>query len=234
MSKEVAVKSNDNLPAELADELAELKGTVNVPTGGRIKPTRSGDFLVPGYGEVESPIPVVIVDFSSRNEYYPNDWDPKNIQPPLCAAVGRGSNDDLVADEGGQIQADNCAECPFNQWETAKQGRGKACNNTKLVAVLPAGIDINAVKPEKMLTVSVSSSGIKGFDALITQFATKMRNVPRAFQVEMATKPAGSGWTVTFSDPQPLPEDVVNYMHGRKQEASDLVFAAPVFEFEDA
>lgn len=229
MSKQEVATQNtaSNLPATVAEELAALQARIAAPAGNRIKVLNSGKFHIPGIGEVEAPLNVVIVDFAARNDLYEGTFNKSNPSPPVCAAWGFKNNDDLVPDEAStKPQADDCRSCPMNQFGSA--GKGKACKNTRLVAVLPP----DAKDDDPILTISVSPTGIKKFDSFVQQIALKLQNVPRAFEVEMFTIPAGNSdaRTAAFGNPKPLKPEVFAAICERHAEARGIVSAPARFE----
>lgn len=216
---------NANMPATVQEELAQLQKRVAAPTGSRIKINNAGKFEIPNYGEAPENIDVVIVDFAARNDYYVGRFDPSKITPPTCAASGFGTNDDLIPfDDSPDKQADSCNECPFNEW--GSNGKGKRCKNSRMVAVLTP----DASGDQEILTLSVSATGLKGFDSMITQMAVKFGNVPRAFAVEISPKPAGQSFTFGFSKPRLLDPKVAAYMNTRVEEARAIVNAPTKFD----
>lgn len=75
----------------------------------------------------------VIVFRSNQNAFWKvsKDEATESNSPPDCVARD-GANG--VGDPGGV-----CAKCPYNAFESAKKGKGKACKNTVLLFLLPKG-----------------------------------------------------------------------------------------------
>ena len=127
---------------ELAKQ-AEVAAGMEANVGG-------GQFFSMQGGQLkfnDNPVPgnqmaVIILDHILENVFYDGDFDPNNPQPPTCFAFGR-SDDDMAPHETvvaeGQAQNETCNGCPFNQWGSADKGRGKACRNTRRLAMIPAG-----------------------------------------------------------------------------------------------
>jgi hypothetical protein len=84
----------------------------------------------------------IILDSIWTNIYYGSKFDPDNPSSPLCFAYGREEltmvpHEAVVAN--GTQQHTSCTGCPKNQWASADTGRGKACSNTRRLAIIPAG-----------------------------------------------------------------------------------------------
>lgn len=98
---------------------------------------------------------IIVLDNIHTNLYYPGAYDSKNPVPPDCYAFAR----DVVQDDGsveivgidtwdGRTEMaphkdvkdrfhPDCATCPNNQF--GSKGDGKACQNARRVAAIPAG-----------------------------------------------------------------------------------------------
>lgn len=118
------------------------------------EPLGSGTFIstrggVLTFGEEQLPgnqLCAVVLDAVWENTYYRERWSEDNPQAPTCYAFGR--NDGEMAPHPS-MQADpeyftpesaQCNGCAHNVWGSADQGRGKACQNRRRLALLPAGI----------------------------------------------------------------------------------------------
>lgn len=112
--------------------------------------TRAGALML---GEERMPgdqVCVVIIDFQRLNTYYGERFDQDNPMPPVCYAVGRTEEEmgpsPHMQQDLSYFQPQNdptlygaCKTCALNQWGSADQGRGKACQNRRELTLLPAG-----------------------------------------------------------------------------------------------
>lgn len=83
---------------------------------------------------------VVLVD-CPENQFYVGKFDPSTPQSPTCYALGDLSKDDpsegmAPHEKAKDPQADNCEECPNNEFGSADTGRGKACKNVRRLALI--------------------------------------------------------------------------------------------------
>jgi hypothetical protein len=105
-------------------------------------------------GETQLPgnqAPVIVLDSVRENTYYGVRYDADAPLPPVCYALGRDVDPlfphlDMQKDQSyfmpqhwqaGQVMG--CDGCPRNEWGSADQGRGKACQNRRRLTVIPAG-----------------------------------------------------------------------------------------------
>lgn len=117
------------------------------------EPLSGGAFLSTKGGILsfqENPMPgnmvaCIVIDSYRENTYYPGKFDADSPLPPTCYAFGRdgahmGPHPSMQADLN-YFRPENmqCEGCPRNEWGSADQGRGKACQNRRRLTLLPAG-----------------------------------------------------------------------------------------------
>lgn len=146
----MAKKNQENLPVSWDEQLAaQAKIAAEMESGaagGQFFSLKGGilswkDNPLPGNAVV-----AVVLDHVLENVFYEKDYDSDSRAHPTCYAFGRDANTiqphDVVVKAGGD-QHESCAGCEKNQWGSAEKGRGKACRNTRRLAIIPAG-EINA------------------------------------------------------------------------------------------
>lgn len=114
-------------------------------SGGTFLSTRAG---VLSFGEEEMPgnqACVIVLDAVKENTLYEDRFNPEQAAAPICYAFGRGEDEmaphpTMQADpEYFQPQNATCAGCKWNEWGSSDKGRGKACQNRRRLALIPAG-----------------------------------------------------------------------------------------------
>ena len=192
------------IEAQLAEEAAKVSLQVGQPEAKKIAPDRSGNFIAPGGVNLGSEIEVVVVDFCSANDYYTSVFDPNNPVPPVCFARGREIADMYPEESSPEPQSENCEVCPHNQFRS--RGNGKACKNTRLLAVVLTN-EIDAEEPEEtpLYLLSVPPTALKSFDAAALQTARILGGPPikAVFTVRLVAQ--GNYNTLQFSTPSPNP-----------------------------
>lgn len=165
-------KVKTNLPANIqeqfAAEVAALQKRISAPSGDRIGVTQAKTFKLPNGLEVDE-IECVVIDFVAANYYYATAFDKNTIVPPECFAIGLEPAGLVPSANSPDQQCASCAGCWANQFKSAPNGRGKACSNTRLLAVLP--LDADEDTPIQIL--KVSSTGLKSFDGHVANVAAK-------------------------------------------------------------
>ncbi len=171
-----------NIQDMLRKQAESMSERTSPASGISIRVTQDKQFSHPD-GQKTDELEVVIVDFVARNEFYEGAYDKDNMSPPACFAIGVAPNKLTASDNSPQKQADTCAECPMNAFGSA--GKGKACKNGRVLAVLPVDADENT----PIWLLKVSPTALKGFDGYV-------QSVARTFQ----TPPVGVVTKVTFDD----------------------------------
>lgn len=129
--KEVTVPTLADMSAAFAEEMDGLEisfDRVKIPSGGGLAFEVPGDD--PDSPEMEKELVGVIIDHHPINVYYAAAYSGGNAPPDCASEDGKFG----VGTPGG-----NCATCPLNQWGSAGDGRGKACQNKRRIYLLRDG-----------------------------------------------------------------------------------------------
>jgi hypothetical protein len=173
-------KTLDNLPINYAElmskEVANISKRIAAPSGDRIR-FNGHTILTPDGGEGEQ-LEVVVLDFVSANLYYDSQYDRDNPQPPACFAIGPEPTSLVPSDNSPDRQSDACASCPQNQFGSAVVGKGKACKNTRLLAVSPVTALDSPDEPPPVWLLTVSPASLKNYDSYVNTLASKHKTVP--------------------------------------------------------
>ena len=224
----MATRQKTNLPVncqqQLLAEAENIAARVSAPTGDRIRMTKTG-FVLPDGTETDT-INAVIVEFVSTNSLFETVYDPNNPQPPGCFAVGFEPNSLKPVAASPNKQCDSCTECPMNVFGTATTGRGKACKNSRLLALMSADA---AENDSPLWTYSVPPTGLPYFDRYVNTLASKHRTVPVGVVTEITLEDCGTYLSPRFRIVRPLsPKELAPYMESR-EEAKQRLFAEPDF-----
>lgn len=217
----VAVKrstSMANVEAEMAAAVSGIKDQIGTPATNQIK-TTGKIFTLPDGSVIDGPMEVVIIDFISQNKFYPGKYDPNNIVPPDCFAIGKILADMKPSPNSLDPQATSCAECTMNVF--GSDGNGKACKNARLLAILPP----DATSEDEIMTIAVSPTALKGFDSYVNAIASKYKAPPVKVITTIDFHPTPDYPQLTFMDTRPN-EDFAAYW-ARREEAQTLLTAEP-------
>lgn len=199
----------------LKAQAATVGSRIQPATGNMIRATQDKKIILPDGTKTEGPLQLVVVDFVAMNNFYPNGFDEKNIVPPDCYAIGESPKTLVPMSNSPNKQAASCAECPNNEWGSKKEG--KACNNERLLAVLPPDADDDT----PIWLLKVSKTAIKGFDSYVASLARVYQSMPVQFVTTVGFNESLTYPSWEFSDPQPNPGLATHF--GRTAEATELL-----------
>lgn len=215
--------------ADLADKLraqaAATAGMTQPPSGIKIQVTQDKKFKLPN-GETVTELVACIVDFRTVHNFYEGNYDPKNIVPPVCFAVGPNPKIMAPVEDSPQLQAENCQVCPQNQFGSATSGNGKACKNGRRLALLPPtddGADVDA--EADMWLLDVSPTALRAWDGYVQGLSRTHQMPPKAFLTTISFNEAQTYPQLAFSDPVAI--DSVGAVMEREEEAAEMLEVKP-------
>jgi hypothetical protein len=116
----------------------EQKAQVANITAGGIGVSFSPGVINVGGAPVGNKLEAIIIGSCAHNKYYKEKYNPSEKTPPDCYAFSLIVDDPDMKPHAASAdkQAEGCAECDFNVFGSAENGRGKACANTLRLGLL--------------------------------------------------------------------------------------------------
>jgi hypothetical protein len=208
-----------NYAEQLANEVSNIQARISAPSGDRIRMNGSAGFVLPDGTEAET-IDGVIVDFVSSNLLFEGAFDAKNPQPPGCFAVGPEPTTLIPSNNSPNKQAETCAVCSNNQF--GSNGKGKACKNTRLLA-------IKALDSDDIAILSVPPTSIKAFDSYVSTLASKHRLPPVGVLTRISLDRSVTYAAPRFDVVKPLGEDELPAVMEARKPARERLVVEPDF-----
>lgn len=203
----------------LQAQAADMGNRVAPASGSAIRVTQDKQFLLPDGTKTPGPLELVIVDFIAKNSFYEGAYDPKNISPPACFAIGTNPLKLVPSANSPLVQSVDCNACPNNQF--GSNGTGKACKNSRTLAVLPPDAD----EDTPLWTLTTSATANKGFDGFVSSVARVFQMPPVGVVVTVSFDPNETYAKLVFSDPQPNANVAAHF--GRQEEAKAMLAVEP-------
>ena len=140
---------------------------ITVPAGG------GTTFEVPGLEGVEEvkEIQAMIVMVKKGRAYWSEELTGEGT-PPDCVSTDCVTG---IGDPGG-----DCKVCPFNQFESARQGKGKACKESRSVFILTE----NTLLPFVLQVPPTSIKVLKKYQTGLTRYGKSIRSVITRISLE--------------------------------------------------
>ena len=131
---------------------------------GHIKVMReTGQFQLPS-GELVDSICGHVLYSHKANAYWINSSDESDTAPPDCSSV-----DGIKPMNMPGKQRDTCLACPKNKFESAEEGKGKACKNTIRMLILIDNEYVPVVLAAPPTSISTKGSLMKWMDVTANQ-----------------------------------------------------------------
>jgi hypothetical protein len=223
------------------------------------EPLSSGTWLTARGGQLtigEQSLPgnqaaVIVLDSYRENTFYGGRFDPDAPLPPICYALGRDGAGmfphlDMQKDlsyfkpqnvSGGQVMG--CEGCPMNEWGSAAQGRGKACQNRRRLVVIPAGyytprhgsrdFDLNLFDDPKhfqqaeIAYFKLPVTSVSNWAKYVNQLATGVRRPPFGVVTRIHLEPHQQHqYEVCFEMVDTIPDDFADMLMDRHDAAERL------------
>lgn len=172
-----------------------------------------GDEILPG-----AMAALIILDAVAENTYYGGKYVANDPLPPICYALGRDGEamfpdiENMKKDMNffmpqhvvqGQILG--CDGCPLNEWGSAAEGKGKACQNRRRLAVIPAGYyapkrgsrdfdlhlfdDPNHFKTAEIAFMKLPVTSVRNWAKYVHELASSHRRPPHGFITKLSVLP---------------------------------------------
>lgn len=233
-------KSNNGIvrwDEEMAKEAAVAAGMEESAATGQFFSTAGGQLKWNDAPLPDNQMAVVILDHVLENVFYEGAYDPDEISGPACFAFGRDEREmaphaNVVA--VGTQQSEKCADCENNEWGSSDKGRGKACRNTRRLAMVPAGqfkdgkfvLNTSAehYKTTQVGYLRLPVTSVKGFAAFVKQVAGALKRPPAGVATRVKVVPdSKTQFKVTFEPLAELPASLIPAVMSRRKEVSELI-----------
>jgi len=158
-----AVALPDSLMSSLAAYAQETQKTETVK--GVFFATRAGQLSFNKQPIPNNEMEVVILRSMFENVYYPEKFNPEQMQSPLCFAYSFTGEGMAPHPDATQMQADTCGNCKYSKWtlDLVDKKNRKPCKEQRRLACMPAsGIkDANTVKDANVGYLRIPVTSVK-------------------------------------------------------------------------
>lgn len=190
--KAVAKKGIAGLPATIQKRLAakqEKFADRERQGGGKTLSIRGKKFRFDGR-DLGDEIDVIMLDYVFLKQYFESDYDPDNLTPPDCFAIGDDELELKPLEESPEIQGDDetgmCDGCWANEYESAARGKGKACQDRRRIALLSAELFdedgfIDTITAESVGFLTMGGTSLQNWKAHTKRLGKTLKVAP--FQV---------------------------------------------------
>lgn len=231
--------------AQLA-AMAEQGASVEKVTGSRALSTSGGilkfdDNPMPG-----NRVAAIVVASTFENTYYTGRWTPGGtIESPVCYAYGdeeenMGPHPSMQKDlTYFAPQSMTCDTCPHNEWGSSQTGRGKACQQRRRLALIPAGMyqpnaqggfdlhlfnDPAAVSQAELATLKVPVTSVKSWAKYVKMLNQEHQLPPLGVITQISlVADASTQFKVNFDMVDRVPSSFLDAVFPRIDEAKGAI-----------
>jgi len=198
---EIKAQELANIEAQMEADAKAMQESLVVSTS-RIS-NAGKQFTLPDGTVIGPKLEAVILGYADASALYPPNYDPNNIQPPICYAIGKANEPLIPNAKVEKPEAPTCEECPNNEYGSASVGQGKACKNEYQIAVIIPG------HTETPVTLCVSATGRKGFNSSMSAILKSFGHPSKAIITAEFTDAAYP--VVKITGGKPNPDAVMHY-----------------------
>lgn len=234
--KSTALVKWDEQLAKDADVAAQMEANAG---GGQFFSLKSGVLSWQDAPLPNNEMAVVILDHIFENVFYEGEYDASNPTGPTCFAFARDEKEltpHAIVVEAKNDQHQQCAGCPNNEFGSAERGKGKACKNTRRLAMIPAGNfnqktgkfelieDEDHYKDTMIGFMKLPVTSIKGFAGFVKQVAGALRRPPHGIVTKVRVQPDGKDqFKVLFEPLVNLPNELMGVVMKRREEVMPII-----------
>lgn len=162
--------------------------------------TKAGILTYGGQPIPGNKLDCIVLASRHTNLLYEGKFDPNNLSNPVCYAYGE--DEKTLAPHPSVLNpvSPTCTGCPKNEWGSDPGGgRGKACKNSRSLAIIPAD-----TKPEDVLTAEIAVlklpvTSVANWSNYVNKLSTLFHRPPLGIFTEIGTQPdAKSQFKVVF------------------------------------
>ena len=210
--------------------------------------TKAGQLTWQGEPVKGNEMVCIILDSVLENVYYQGEYDPSVPQSPTCYAFGRDENlsPHPKVVEAGDAQHEQCKGCQWNEFGTAEKGKGKACRNTRRLAIIVAGTpikgdyqlfdEVDHFETTQIGFMKLPVTSVKAYAAYVKQLSGALKRPPHGVITRISLTPdAKNQFKVEFEAYSNIPNELMAAVMARRQEATAAIeFPYSKIEEEEA
>lgn len=200
--------------------------------GGKFLSLKAGRLALDKVPCAGNKLDVIVVAATTEYALYQGKFDPSNPQPPICYAFGKDEASMVPHEKAAEPQHTDCATCPKNQWGSDPEGgKGKACKNTRRLALIAADTVNNpeSIADAEEIYVKLPVMSVKNWAQYVNNVAAQYRRPPFGVLTTLTTEPdAKSQFKVVFKAIDRVPDAALGAVVARHEASmANIGFAYP-------
>jgi len=223
MARKAMVSWEEELAAAAAAEAA----AEHAGGGAAAIGIRGGTFKLNG-NDLGDQLDVVVVAHNVEYAYYDSAYDPDNPNPPACFAIvenGLDESEMYPSELSPAVQSEDgpCKECWANEWGSSERGTGKACKNSRRLAVLAVGED--GVVAGEMPLLRIPPTSLNHWASYLKRVASTMYRPTWAVATSITFDESADYERLQFSTLRTLTKEECDVVVEQKELAEEMIYA---------
>lgn len=167
---------------------------------------------------------VIILTAMSENVHYAGDWDPDNIVPPTCFAIGPAGEDLFPHADVPEPINEDCRTCAYMKFKSAPNKKGKWCKEKRRLACIPFSDKVEDLESGDMAMLTVPVMSVKNWSVYVNAISAKYHRPSWGMVTRVKVVPdPKSQFRVTFTEVQPLDSEYFAAVNGRLEAAATML-----------
>lgn len=223
-----AVASLTNWQDRLAKYAVAAVAAEAAPSGSFIS-AKSGVLQYAGAAVVGNVLDVIVLDSIYENTFYTDAYDADNPASPVCFAFAHDDTEMAPHADSTEPQHTTCKGCPQNEFGSAERGKGKACKNSRRIAVLPGSdLSIGTLETAEVAFMKLPVTSVKNWGNYINTLAAIDHRPPFAVVTTIGIVPdLKTQFKVTFTKKALINDEGALDMLIKRMEAQQQTKTAP-------
>ena len=191
---------------------------------------QGGRLAIDGLPVKDNKLTVGIIDYLFIKGYRAEEgFDPNNPTVPVCYAFAEEKTDKGMTphEASPDKQAENCDDCPHNQYHTAGVGRGKRCRDGRRLAVICEVDDPDSISRAEVRQLEIPPDSLKNSwgKYLISLLEIVNSGQPFAVLTEISTEvvPGKGGHRLTFKCVGKLDKPAIMAIIARQEKVQEML-----------
>lgn len=174
---------------EMLAAMAKKATAIEKPTTSTVG-TKAGILTLNGEAVPGNKLSVIVLASTHANLYYEGEYDEKNPTNPVCWAYSEDGENMVPHAKASKPQHTDCASCPWNAWESdPKGGRGKACKNTRRLALIPADTQVEDLQTVEVATLQLPVTSVKMWAQYVNKISALFARPPLGVYTTIGSEP---------------------------------------------
>lgn len=210
--------------AEVLAGLAKRQVQIEKPSTSNIG-TRAGILTYNGDPIQGNKLDGIIIASTHANLYYEDEFDDDNPKNPVCYAYSEDGSNMVPHPSAYKKQSDSCLTCPKNKWKSdPKGGKGKACKNTRTMAILPPDVKADTIMSAEIAVLKLPVTSVKAWQMYNQKLDMLFHRPPLGMVTQIGTVPdLKTQYKITFTDLRPVEMELIKGLLDRKDATMELL-----------